>query len=128
MPLDVLVPQDLQRDVFALQLVVNLAQSGSARRRWPCLVPTSVKSRASNAVSVSSTGNGQFSPATASRFKVSRTGDGATPPRRRAQRRRPGGLSRCRIPRRPSTEARHPPGASLSSLLASSPPVAQADG
>src|SRR5271170_6555388 len=42
--------------------------------------------------------------------------------------RRPGGRSRCRIPRRPSTEARRALGALRSSLLASSPPVAKAEG
>src|SRR5258707_7208161 len=41
---------------------------------------------------------------------------------------RPGGRSRCRIPRRPSTEACRALGASRSSLLASSPPVAKAEG
>jgi len=41
-----------------------------------------VKSCASSAASVSSAGNGQPSPATASRFNVSRTVDGATPTRR----------------------------------------------
>src|SRR6266478_4453635 len=39
--------------------------------------------------------------------------------------RQPGGRSRCRTPRRPSTEARRAPGASRSSLLASSPPMAK---
>src|SRR5580658_2634629 len=42
--------------------------------------------------------------------------------------RRPGGQSRCRTHRRHSTEARRAPGASRSSLLASSPPVAKAKG
>ena len=41
-----------------------------------------MKSCASSAASVSSAGNGQPSPATASRFNVSRTVDGATPTRR----------------------------------------------
>ena len=40
--------------------------------------------------------------------------------------RRPGGRSRCRTPRRPSTEARRAPGASRSSLLAFVPPTAKA--
>src|SRR5260221_920360 len=42
--------------------------------------------------------------------------------------RSPGGRSRCRTHRRHSTEARRAPGASRSSLLASSPPVAKAKG
>jgi hypothetical protein len=45
-------------------------------------LPAAVKSCASSAASVSSAGNGQPSPATASRFNVSRTVDGATPTRR----------------------------------------------
>jgi hypothetical protein len=55
-----------------------VAQSGSVWRRWPCLVPTAVNSRASSAVSVSSADSGQLSPAAASRRKVNRTVDGAT--------------------------------------------------
>src|SRR5271155_4073176 len=42
--------------------------------------------------------------------------------------RRPDGQSRCRTHRRHLTEARRAPGASRSSLLASSPPVAKAKG
>src|SRR5215208_719410 len=42
--------------------------------------------------------------------------------------RRPGGRSHSRTPRRPSTEAHRALGASQSSLLASSPPVAKAKG
>ena len=52
------------------------------RRRWPCLVPAAAKSGASSAASVKSAGKGQSNPALASRFKVSRTVDGATPTRR----------------------------------------------
>jgi DDE family transposase len=58
------------------------AQSGSAWRRWPCLVPTAARRAASSAMSVNSAGNGQPNPALASRFKVNRTVDGATPTRR----------------------------------------------
>jgi hypothetical protein len=43
------------------------------------LVPTAAKSAASSALSVISAGNGQLNPALASRFKVNRTVDGATP-------------------------------------------------
>jgi hypothetical protein len=42
-------------------------------------VPAAAKSAASSAVSVISAGNGRMNPALASRFKVSRTVDGATP-------------------------------------------------
>ena len=52
------------------------------RRRWPCLVAAAAKSGASSAASVKSAGKAQSNPALASRFKVSRTVDGATPTRR----------------------------------------------
>src|SRR5580700_10328680 len=58
------------------------AQSGSTRRRWPCLVPAAANSADSSAASVISAGNGQLNPALASRFNVNRTVDGATPTRR----------------------------------------------
>src|ERR1700747_2464483 len=58
------------------------AQSGSTRRRWPCLVPAAANSAVSSALSVISAGNGQLNPAVASRFNVNRTVDGAPPTRR----------------------------------------------
>src|SRR6516165_1635128 len=58
------------------------AQSGSTWRRWPCFVPAAANSAVSSALSVISAGNGQLNPALASRFKVNRTVDGATPSRR----------------------------------------------
>src|SRR6516165_6109916 len=39
-----------------------LTQSGSACRRWPCFLPSAVKSSASSAVSVISAGSGQPQP------------------------------------------------------------------
>src|SRR5262249_28509870 len=59
-----------------------LAQSGSTCRRWPCLVPISANNLASSAVSVSSSGSGQLSPAAWKRLIVVRTVDAATPIRR----------------------------------------------
>ena len=63
--------------------------------------------------------NGQLSPASPSRFRVSRTIEDATPTRRAIS-----------LPdtRRPSTEARRAPGASQSALLGMSPPAAKAKG
>jgi len=46
------------------------------------LLPSAVKSCASSAVAVISAGSGQLNPAAASRRKVNRTVDGATPSRR----------------------------------------------
>jgi hypothetical protein len=46
------------------------------------LLPTVANNAASSAVSVISAGNGQLSPALASRFNVNRIVDGATPTRR----------------------------------------------
>jgi hypothetical protein len=43
------------------------------------LVPAAANSAVSSAVSVISAGNGQLNPALASRFKVNRTVDSATP-------------------------------------------------
>src|ERR1700738_2062168 len=60
------------------------AQSGSARRRWPCRLPLPAfaKSRAPSTVSVTSSGNGQLSPDASNRRIVSRTVEGAVPTRR----------------------------------------------
>src|SRR3984957_15664825 len=60
------------------------AQSGSARRRWPCRLPLPAfaKSRASSTVSVTSSGNGQLSPDASNRRIVNRTVEGAVPTRR----------------------------------------------
>src|SRR6202043_2204235 len=60
------------------------AQSGSARRRWPCRLPLPAfaKSRASSTVSVTLSGNGQLSPDASNRRIVSRTVEGAVPTRR----------------------------------------------
>src|ERR1700730_11200224 len=60
------------------------AQSGSARRRWPCRLPLPAfaKSRASSTVSVTSSGNGQLNPDASNRRIVSRTVEGAVPTRR----------------------------------------------
>src|SRR5450631_755769 len=60
------------------------AQSGSACRRWPCRVPAPApaNSRASSSVSVTSSVNGQVSPAASNRRIVDRTVDGAAPTRR----------------------------------------------
>src|SRR5581483_3195537 len=62
------------------------AQSGSACRRWPRRVPgpapALANSRASSTVSVTSSGNGQVSPAASNRRIVNRTVEGAVPTRR----------------------------------------------
>jgi hypothetical protein len=58
------------------------AQSGSAMRRWPCLVPAAPYRLASSASSVTSSASGQASPAARKRVTVSRTVDGAIPSRR----------------------------------------------
>jgi hypothetical protein len=76
MPLDVLVPQDLQRDVLALQLAVNRGPIGPAATAVSLLGADRGKELRLQR------GNGQPSPATASRFSVSRTVDDATPTRR----------------------------------------------
>jgi hypothetical protein len=52
MSLDVLVPQDLQGDVLALQLAVGRRPVRLGATRWPCFLPTAVKSCASSAASV----------------------------------------------------------------------------
>ena len=59
-----------------------LAQSGSTRRRWPCLVSASGNNLASSAASVMSSGSGQLSPAAWKRRSVVRIVDAATPIRR----------------------------------------------
>jgi len=71
------------------------------------------RSAASSALSVISAGNGQLNPALASRFKVNRTVDGATPTRR--------AISLSPTPA-VSNEPLRAPGASMSSVLASTPP------
>src|SRR6266700_2637502 len=62
------------------------AQSGSACRRWPRRVPEPApalaNSRASSTASVTSSDNGQLSPAASKRRIVNRTVDGAAPTRR----------------------------------------------
>ena len=81
--LDVLVPQDRQRDVLALQLAVDARPIGLGvpamallRRRRSC------KASPPGSPSVSGSGSGQLSPAAASRSIVSRTVDGASASRR----------------------------------------------
>src|SRR5947199_5335300 len=79
MALDVLVPEDRQRDVLALELPVDRARPdagdlASCRRRqtaWP-------RARHRSAAS----GSGQLSPAVWKRLSVTRTVDAATPIRR----------------------------------------------
>src|SRR5271165_2847007 len=58
------------------------AQSGSARRRWPCVTPARPNSRASRASSVTSSASGQASAAAAARFRLSWIVERATPRRR----------------------------------------------
>jgi len=82
MPLDVLIPQDRQRDVLASQIAVDVTQSGSAWRWWPCLVPAFLYSFASSSLSVTLSGSGQSSPLALKRATVSRTVDAASPVRR----------------------------------------------
>src|SRR6266481_1999169 len=59
-----------------------LAQSGSAWRRWPCLVPAFLYSFASSSLSLTASGSGQSRPAALKRAIVSRTVDAASPVRR----------------------------------------------
>ena len=120
MPLDVLVPQDLQRDVLALQLAVNRRPIGLAAPPVPLLLsgcgeelPFQHPCRSSRQAMANS----------ARRQRAASTSaEPLTTPRR------PDGQSRCRTHRRHLIEARRAPGASRSSLLASSPPVAKAKG
>ena len=58
------------------------AQSGSARRRWPCVTPARPYSRVSRASSVTSSASGHASPAAAARFRLSWIVERATPRRR----------------------------------------------
>ncbi len=58
------------------------AQSGSARRRWPCVIPIRPNSRVSRAASVMSSASGHASPAAAARFRLSWIVERATPRRR----------------------------------------------
>src|SRR5271165_465087 len=57
-------------------------QSGSARRRWPCVTPARPNSRVSSASSVTSSASGHASPAAAARFRLSWIVERATPRRR----------------------------------------------
>ena len=61
---------------------VLAAQSGSARRRSPCVTPARPNSRVSRASSVTSSASGQESPAAAARFRLSWIVERATPRRR----------------------------------------------
>jgi len=89
-------PEDQEVAVHALRLLqscpvyvntlmlqrVLAAQSGSARRCWPCVTPARPNSRVSRASSVTSSASGQESPAAAARFRLSWIVERATPRRR----------------------------------------------
>ena len=120
MPLDVLVPQDLQRDVLALQLAVNRRPVGLGATAVALLLAgPGEELRFQRRVGQL---GGQRPTQPGRRRAASASAARSTAPRQ------PGGRSRCRTPRRHSTEARRAPGASRSSLLASSPPAAKAKG
>ena len=83
---DVLLPQDRQRHVLALELAVHRRP---VRLGLPAMTPPGAGtgpalaySRASSAESVMPSGNGQLSPAASNRRIVSRTVEGADPTRR----------------------------------------------
>jgi hypothetical protein len=59
----VLVPEDRQRDVLALELAMDGWPLGLDLPPRPCFVPASANSAASSAASVSSSGSGQLRPA-----------------------------------------------------------------
>jgi len=82
MALDVLVPEDRQRDVLALELPVDGRPIGLDLTPVTLLRAGVANSLASSAASVSSSGSGQLSPAVWKRLSVTRTVDAATPIRR----------------------------------------------
>ena len=80
--LDVLVPQDLQCDVLALQFAVNRRPIRFGKAAVTLLLADRGKKLPFQCRVGQFGCSGQYSPAAASRLSVSRTVDGATPTRR----------------------------------------------